>query len=98
LPQLKQLNPPDTDTGRRKHVHHQFLTPDTGHPHLDKQIIEVVTLMRVSEDKEAFKKLFERAFPKRSKKNDGQKWRVPISNATLRRNTIQGNLKTPEFS
>jgi hypothetical protein len=71
LPQLKQLNPPD-ESGRRKYTHHQFLTPDTGHPHLDKQIIETITLMRVSEDKETFKKLFNRAFPKRPKKNENQ--------------------------
>jgi hypothetical protein len=71
LPQLKQLNPPG-ESGRRKYTHHQFLTPDTGHPHLDKQIIEVVTLMRVSENKEAFKQLFARAFPKRPKKDQNQ--------------------------
>ena len=64
LPELKRLNPPD-EGGRRKHCHHQLLTPHTGHPHLDKQVIEVTTLMRVSDDKPTFKKLFEKAFPKR---------------------------------
>jgi len=71
LPRLKELNPPG-ESGRRKYTHHQFLTPDTGHPHLDKQIIEVVTLMRVSEDKESFKQLFVRAFPKRSQRDQNQ--------------------------
>ncbi len=71
LPQLKQINPPG-ESGRRRYTHHQFLTPDTGHPHLDKQIIEVITLMRVSENKDAFRTLFARAFPKRSKKNENQ--------------------------
>ena len=49
-----------------------LLTPDTGHPHLDKQIIEVVTLMRVSENKDSFNQLFARAFPKRPKKDQNQ--------------------------
>jgi hypothetical protein len=72
LPQLKHVNPP-AESGRRKYCHHQFLTPDTGHPHLDKQIIEVVTLMRVSEDKDTFRKLFAKAFPKKLKvKNENQ--------------------------
>ncbi len=69
LPELKRLNPPN-ESGRRKHTHHQFLTPETGHPHLDKQIIEVTTLMRVSDDKQAFKRLFEKAFPKRKKQTN----------------------------
>jgi hypothetical protein len=69
LPQLKRVNPPN-ESGRRKHTHHQFLTPETGHPHLDKQIIEVTTLMRVSDDKPAFKRLFAKAFPKRQKHDD----------------------------
>jgi hypothetical protein len=68
LPQLKKVNPPD-ESGRRKHTHHQFLTPETGHPHLDKQIIEVTTLMRVSDDKTTFRKLFDKAFPKQKKEN-----------------------------
>jgi hypothetical protein len=63
LPQLKRVNPPN-DSGRRRYCHHQFLTPHTGHPHLDKQIIEVTTLMRVCDDKLMFRRLFEKAFPK----------------------------------
>ncbi|MBS1803674.1 MAG: P63C domain-containing protein [Acidobacteria bacterium] len=66
LPELKRLNPPN-ESGRRKHTHHQLLTPETGHPHLDRQIIEVTALMRVSDDKAMFKKLFEKAFPKHKK-------------------------------
>lgn len=45
--------------------HHQFLTEHTGDPHLDRQIIEVTALMRVSEDKGEFDKMFGRASPKR---------------------------------
>lgn len=64
LPALRQRNPV-TEAGYRKHKHHQFLTPDTGHSHLDKQITAVMTLMRASDDRSQFKRLFEKAFQKR---------------------------------
>jgi hypothetical protein len=54
---------PRTERGYRSHQHHQFLTADTGNPHLDKQIATVTTLMRVSENRREFERLFERAFP-----------------------------------
>lgn len=60
LPKLQELNP-ITD-GRRKRKHHQFLTADTGVEHLDKQIDTVTMLMRVSEDKDEFERLFAKAF------------------------------------
>jgi P63C domain len=62
LEELRQLNPAD-DRGRRSRRHHQHLTADTGHPHLDKQISTVTTLMRISRSKQEFEELFERAFP-----------------------------------
>jgi hypothetical protein len=62
LETLKQKNPPN-ERGNRRHRLHQFLTPEIGHPHLEKQIIEVTTLMRVSDDKSSFERLFSRAFP-----------------------------------
>ena len=61
LEELRRRNPV-TDAGYRRHKHHQFLTPDTGHPHLDKQISVVQTLMRISADKREFEELFARAF------------------------------------
>ncbi len=64
LPELERRNPPD-EKGYRRHRHHQLLTTETGHPHLDKQLVEVTTLMRVSETKAEFDRLFARAFPKR---------------------------------
>lgn len=64
LPQLKKLNP-RTESGRRAYKHHQFLSEDTGHAHLDKQIIEVTTLMRIADDKKQFFRLFQKAFPPR---------------------------------
>lgn len=66
LPELQRKNP-TTDSGYRRHKHHQFLTQDIGHPHLDKQVTAVMTLMRASEDKAMFKRLFDRAFPQKGK-------------------------------
>ena len=62
LTELRRLNPP-TEKGYRRYRHHQFLTPELGHPHLNNQIVEVITLMRVSDDLSAFDKLFQKAFP-----------------------------------
>lgn len=60
--ELERLNPTD-DSGRRRKRHHQYLTADTGHPHLDKQISTVTTLMRIARNQAEFEDLFERAFP-----------------------------------
>jgi hypothetical protein len=61
LDKLRELNPV-TPKGYRRHKHFQFLTEETGDPHLDRQIAAVLTLMRASEDKIMFRQLFERAF------------------------------------
>jgi hypothetical protein len=60
--ELRRLNP-RTQKGHRLYKHHQFLTVDTGSKHLDRQIATVTTLMRISDSKEQFEELFERAFP-----------------------------------
>jgi hypothetical protein len=62
LQDLQERNP-RTEKGYRAHKHHQFLTADTGNPHLDKQIATVTTLMRIANSKQEFEDLFERAFP-----------------------------------
>jgi hypothetical protein len=62
LDQLRELNPV-TESGRRKHKHHQYLTSDTGNKHLDRQISTVTTLLRIADDKAQFEELFEKAFP-----------------------------------
>lgn len=64
LPELQRRNPTN-ESGYRRHRHHQFLTPDLGHPHLSNQVAAVTTLMRASENKDIFKRLFDRAFPKK---------------------------------
>jgi len=62
LDELKRKNP-TSQNGRRRHKHHQFLTEDIGNPHLEKQLVSVITLMKVSPNKRNFERLFERAFP-----------------------------------
>jgi hypothetical protein len=62
LEELQRRNPKN-EKGHRSHKHHQFLTQSTGHPHLDRQISTVTTLMRISDTKAQFETLFERAFP-----------------------------------
>ncbi|GGF13001.1 hypothetical protein GCM10011611_18370 [Aliidongia dinghuensis] len=63
LDELKQKNPRDPETKRRKHTHHEFLTADIGHPHLERQIVSVTTLLSVSDDWTEFAKLFCKKFP-----------------------------------
>jgi hypothetical protein len=63
LPKLREKNPV-TEKGYRLHKHFQFLTEDTGSPHLNSQISTVTTLLRVSEGKQQFEELFNRAFAK----------------------------------
>lgn len=47
-----------TKSGNWKYKWHQSLTPEIGREHLRKQIIEVTTLMSVSQSKEQFNSLF----------------------------------------
>lgn len=66
LEELRRQNP-KTDRGRRRHKHYQFLTGETGIPHLDEQIKMVTLLMRVSQTQEHFEEMFDRAFNKQKK-------------------------------
>lgn len=63
LDELKRRNPVDPETKRRKTHHHRVLTEEIGHPHLEKQIVSVTTLLRISSDREEFFKHFSKAFP-----------------------------------
>lgn len=47
LEELKRKNP-RSDSGRRKSKHHQWLTPEIGHPKLREHIASVVALMKIS--------------------------------------------------
>lgn len=63
LPELRKLNP-TTERGYRRHKHFQFLTADTGNPHLDRQITAVLTIMRISDSRDEFEENFKKAFGK----------------------------------
>jgi hypothetical protein len=54
-----------TEKGNWKYKWHQSLTPEIGREHLKKQIIEVTTLMEVSQSKEQFNGLFQQKYNKK---------------------------------
>ncbi len=60
--ELKRKTPKD-EKGRRKNKLHQWLTEDIGHPHLQKQLTGVITLMRATPNINVFRRLFRRAYP-----------------------------------
>lgn len=64
LEKLKELNPSDDSTHRRKFKHHQFLSQDIGQPDLQAHIMQVVVLMRASTSWKGFIELIDRAIPK----------------------------------
>jgi hypothetical protein len=61
---LRELNPTDEETKRRKWKHHQFLSEDIGQPDLRDHILQLLPVMKISKDWVAFKRNFEMAFPK----------------------------------
>jgi hypothetical protein len=63
LKKLQEVNPVD-DKGRRKVRNHQWLTPDVGHPELDKHLHTSISFMRVSKNWTEFMDLLDRALPK----------------------------------
>jgi len=62
---LRRRNPVNPKTKRRKRTHHEHLTDDVGHPHLQNQLNAVTTLLRATPDGnwEFFARLFNHAFP-----------------------------------
>lgn len=64
LGELEARNP-ITEKGRRKSRHHQWLTEDIGHPALAQHLHAVIGLMRASDTWDSFKRLVDRAFPKK---------------------------------
>jgi hypothetical protein len=61
--ELKRINPIDKK-GNRKYKNWRFLTEHIGNPHLEKQLVAVITLMRSADSWREFGRLFNRAFPK----------------------------------
>lgn len=68
LEELKNRNPKD-EQGKRRSKHHQWLTVDIGHPALAQHLHAVTGLMRASHGWDDFKKMLDRAFPKRTAQN-----------------------------
>jgi len=64
LEELEARNPKN-ERGNRKAKHHQWLTEDVGHPALAQHIYGVVGLMRVTDEWSDFKRLLDRAYPRR---------------------------------
>jgi len=63
LDELKHKNP-KTSKGTRKHRHHQWLTPEIGHPRLREHLASVIVLMKASAKWDDFKRMINRALPK----------------------------------
>ena len=65
LIKLQEINPTLEETKRRRWKHHQFLSEDVGQPDLRDHILQLLPLMRVSKNWEAFKRNLEIAFPRK---------------------------------
>ena len=70
LDELRNRNPVNEETKRRRFKHHQFLTDGVGNPHLEKQITQVLALMRAARSWNEFKFLFRRVFPDKQTEMD----------------------------
>ena len=61
--ELQRLNPTLPDGGR-KHKHHQWFTPEHGHPRLREHLAGVTALMRAASSWHVFCRSLDRAYPK----------------------------------
>ncbi|MBS7810548.1 P63C domain-containing protein [Roseococcus pinisoli] len=61
---LRELNPTQELTKRRKFKHHQFLSADVGQPDLRDHILQLIPIMKISRDWGSFKRHVDIAFPK----------------------------------
>lgn len=64
IDKLKELNPIDVVSKRRRFRHHQFLSEDIGQQDLQKHLLQVITLMKASTSWKGFIKLLDRVLPK----------------------------------
>ena len=64
LEELQRVNPVDSDTGHRKHRHHQWFTHDVGHPKLRGHLEGVIAIMRTCNTWDTFKRRMDIAYPK----------------------------------
>lgn len=65
LNKLRELNPTDEESRRRKYKHHQFLSAEVGQPDLRDHILQILPLMKVSKTWDGFKNLIGKVFPKK---------------------------------
>lgn len=65
LSKLRELNPTQEETKRRRHKHHQFLSADVGQPDLRDHILQILPIMKISKDWRTFKQHLDVAFPKK---------------------------------
>jgi len=63
LDELRERNP-TLPEGYRRTKHHQWLTPELGHPKLREHLAGVTALMRASPSLNIFRKNLDRAYPK----------------------------------
>jgi len=63
LSELRRLTP-SNESGHRKNKLHQWLTPDVGHPALNRQLTRVVDLATANEDWDAFMRGLDRVAPR----------------------------------
>ena len=63
LEELRNRNPTEPGTGRRKWKHHQFLSEDIGQPDLRDYLLQLVAVMRISPDWRTFLVNLDHAFP-----------------------------------
>ena len=64
LDELRKRNPVQPETKARRHRHHQWFTPDIGHPRLREHLAAVIALMKAAPNWGRFKTSLSRAFPK----------------------------------
>lgn len=70
LAELKRKNPVIPETGRRKHRHHHWFTPDLGHPKLREHLAGIIAIMRISTSWDVCKRNVKRAYPKPGETED----------------------------
>ena len=80
LDELKRINPTQPSTGRRKSTHHQWFTPDKGHPKLKEHLAAVIAIMKLSQNWNRFMGNPARVFQKENERiplalDD---WRTPL--------------------
>ena len=66
LDELKRKNP-KLPTGRRRTTHHQWFTPDLGHPRLKEHLAAVMALMRAAPNWGRFMAMLNRSLPNKNK-------------------------------